>query len=543
MNRRITRRGLVRTTAAAAGAGLAARVLGPTRHAQAAASAEHVPNPDTLFYGVYWEPVILDPHAIADWASRWMLDNIYEPLVGYKTTQVNGHAVGTAEVGPHLADDITVSKDAKTYTFRLRQGVRFHSGDPLTAETVKYSINRMLTVNLSPATLISKYMDQGSTTVVDPQTVRVTLRRICPFFLDLLAATDTGAIVNPKTVDAHGGTQPGKFNEWMTRNTDGTGPFKWGPWNAGQQFELVANDQYWAGPPKLKRVVFRVIKDFATQLLLLRRGELDVVYHLPPEMTAQLIGNPDVVMNKESGIGMHQVYLQNRLKPFDDVRVRRAMIYAIDPYAINRAAAFGLATVARGMLPSALEGFAPSLWPYTYDPNKAKALLAEAGYGKGFSVTLAYNAGNTEREQTAVLVQAQLRKIGVDAAIQEIPWGTFVPNYEDGKMPMFVLSGLELPIVDNYINSYFYSQNDGAKGNRNFYANPQLDRLVDRLLGTPDPAARKQILAQAQQILNADAPTVPIYDALLMYAHRAWVKGWVLFPSGNWYFYPVEKRA
>ena len=540
MNRRLTRRALVRTTTAAAGAALATRYLGPAHAAHAAAA---IPNPDTLFYGVYWEPVNLDPHAISDWGSRWMLDNIYEPLVRYKTKQVNGQTLGTTEVGPHLAEKVDVSKDGKTFTFTLRQGVRFHSGEPLTADAVKYSINRMLAVNLSPASLVSKYMDQTSTTVVDPRTVRITLRATCPFFLELLAATDTGAIVNPKTVEAHGGIQPGKANEWMSRNTDGTGPFKWGQWNAGQQFGLLANDQYWAGAPKLKGVVFRVLPDFATQLLLLKRGELDIVYHLPPDMTTQLMGNPDISMGRDSGIGIHQVYIQNQLKPFNDVRVRRAMIYAIDPYSINRAAAFGLSTITRGMLPTALEGVNPGLWPYSYNPDKAKALLSEAGYPNGFSVAIAYNAGNTEREQTAVLVQSQLKKIGVDASIQEIPWGTFVTNYSDGKMPLFVLSGLELPIVDNYVNSYFYSKNAGAKGNRYFYSNPQVDRMIDQLLATTDPAGRKQLVTRMQQTLNADAPTVPIYDALLMYAHRSWVKGWTLFPSGNWYFYPVEKRA
>ncbi len=540
MMARFTRREFLRHTAMAAGAGLAATYAAGVREAGAAAA---VPNADTLFYGVYWEPVNLDPHAITDWGSMWMLDNIYEPLVRYQTKQVNGQTVGTADVGPHLAQDITAAKDGKTYTFRLRTGVKFHSGDPLTADAVKYSINRMLTVNLGPASLISKFMDQKSTTVVDPQTVRVTLTRPCPFFLKLLAATNTGAIVNPKTVEAHGGTQPGKFNEWMSRNTDGTGPFKWGTWTAGQQFDLVANDQYWAGPPKLKRVVFRVISDFATQFLLLKRGELDIVYRLPPDMTTQLIGNPDIVISRDSGIGMHQIYMQNRLKPFDDVRVRQAMVYAVDPFAINRAAAFGLASVAHSMLPSGLEGYTPSLWPYKHDPAKAKALLAEAGYAKGFATTIAFNAGNTEREQTAVLAQASLRNVGVDAKVEGIPWGTFVTNYQDGKMPMFVLSGLELPIVDNYVNNIFYSKSAGAKGNFAFYNNPQADRLIDRLLATVDPPARKQIITELQRVLNTDVPSVPIYDSLLMYAHRAWVKGWVLYPSGNWYFFPVEKRA
>ena len=514
-----------------------AALLGPGAWGQ-----PRLPNPDTLFYGVYWEPVNLDPHGITDFGSMWMLDNTYEPLVRYKTKTINGRTVGTADVQPHLAESFDVSKDGKTYTFKLRRGVRFHSGDEVTAETVKYSINRMLTINLGPATLISQCIDGRSAQVVDPLTVRLTLQRPCPYFLQLLAATNTGAIVNPKTVEAHGGIQPGKFNDWMSRNIDGTGPFKWGRWAAGESFELVANDQYWGGPPKLRRIVFRVIKDFATQLLLLKRGELDIVYRLPPDLTAQLIGSKDIIINRESGIGMHQMYMQTRLKPFDDIRVRRAMVYAIDPYSINRAAAFGLARVAKSMLPSALEGWTGDQWPYRYDPAKAKALLAEAGFPNGMKISLNFNSGNTEREQTSVAIQAQLRKVGVEAEVAALPWGTFVTNYEGGKMPAFVSSSLTLPIVEKYVVDTFDSKSAGAKGNFSFYANPEVDRLIGQLLRTSDPADRKRIIAGIQKLINADVPSVPFYDNLLMYAQRSWVKGWVLYPSGNWYFGQVEKR-
>jgi peptide/nickel transport system substrate-binding protein len=526
-----------RAAAAACTFAFLVAVYGPGAMGQA-----RVPNPDTLFYGVYWEPVNLDPHAITDFGSMWMLDNTYEPLVRYKTKTVNGRTIGTADVQPHLAETVEASRDGKTYTFKLRRGVRFHSGDELTAEAVKYSINRMLTENLGPATLISQCIDANSTQVVDSLTVRLTLRRACPYFLQLLAASNTGAIVNPKTVEAHGGIQPGKFNEWMSRNIDGTGAFKWGRWVAGESFELMANDQYWGGAPKLRRIQFRVIKDFATQLLLLKRGELDIVYRLPPDMTTQLIGNKDVIINRESGIGMHQMYMQTKLKPFDDVRVRRAMVYAIDPYAINRAAAFGLANVAKGLLPSPLEGWTGDLWPYKYDLAKARALLAEAGFPNGFKVSLNFNSGNTEREQTSIAIQAQLRKVGVEAEVAPLPWGTFVTNYEGGKMPAFVSSSLGPPIIEKYVIDTYDSKSAGAKGNYSFYANPEVDRLVDRLLSTTAPAERTRIILGIQKLVNADVPSVPFYDALLMYAERSWVKGWVLYPSGNWYFAQVEKR-
>lgn len=507
----------------------------------AANSQPRVPAADTLFYGVYWEPVNLDPHAITDWGSMWMLDNIYETLVRYRTRDVRGKIVGTAGVQPHLAEAMDVSADGLTYTFRLRRGVKFHSGDELTADAVRYSINRMLTIALGPSSLIREVITTNSTEVVDRHTVRIRLTKLAPYFVQLLAATNTGAIVNPRTVEAHGGITIGKANEWMSRNVDGTGPFKWGEWRAGESFELVASPDYWQGAPKLRRIVFRIIRDNSTQLLMLLRGELDIVYRLPPEMTQQLIGNPDMVVNRENGIGMHQIWMNNRMKPFDNPKVRQAVQYAIDRYAINRAAAFGYAEVAKSAVPSPLEGWTAEFWPYRVDPAKAKSLLAEAGYPDGIRTEIYFNAGNTEREQTAIAAQAQLRKAGIEAEIRSIPWPTFVTNFQDGKMPMFVLSGLELPIVENYLITGFHSKNHGARGNYAFYTNPQVDALIDQLLVTSDPEKRRSIIHDVQRLTIGDAPSAWIYNSLLFYAQRKWVKGWVLYPSGNWYFFPVQK--
>jgi ABC-type transport system substrate-binding protein len=194
------------------------------------------------------------------------------------------------------------------------------------------------------------------------------------------------------------------------------------------------------------------------------------------------------------------------------------------------------------MLPSPLEGRTAGQWPYTYNPTKAKALLAEAGYPNGFKVELSYNSGNSEREQTSIAVQAQLRKIGVQAELKELPWGTMVTNFMEGKMPMFVLSDLRLPIVETYLTDIFHSKSAGPKGNYAFYANPEVDQLIGRLQSTNDPAQRKQIIVRTQELINVDVPSVPIYETMLMYAHRSWVKGWTLYPSGAWFFAPVEKR-
>jgi ABC-type transport system substrate-binding protein len=175
------------------------------------------------------------------------------------------------------------------------------------------------------------------------------------------------------------------------------------------------------------------------------------------------------------------------------------------------------------------------------DPVKAKSLLAEAGYANGFHTEIYYNAGNSEREKTAISAQAQLKKAGIDVEVRSIPWPTFVSNYEEGKIPLFVLSGLGLPIVEDYLISNFHSKNHGARGNYAFYTNKEVDSLIDQLLTAREADKRRSIIGDVQRLINDDAPSAWIYNSLLFYAQRKWVKGWVLYPSGNWYFYPVQK--
>jgi peptide/nickel transport system substrate-binding protein len=216
-------------------------------------------------------------------------------------------------------------------------------------------------------------------------------------------------------------------------------------------------------------------------------------------------------------------------------------MYALDPYAINRAAAFGYATVARSPIPTPIEGWTPELWPYKVDPVKAKNLLAEAGYPNGFKTELYFNAGNAEREQTAIAAQSQLRKVGIEIEIRSIPWPTFVTNYQDGTMPMFTVNALSLPVAEDFLLSNYHSKNHGARGNFAFYTNTDVDKMIDTLVTTTDPAKRREILRALQRQIADDAPVGWVYNALLLFAQRRWVKGWVLFPSSNWYFYPVSK--
>lgn len=535
-------RGLVILRTALGVALALAATLALTLVAGPASAGTAVRNPNVLLWGVYFEPSTLDPHTTTDLAAIWLADNLYDTLVRYRTTIRDGRLVGTAELAPSLAESWDVSSDGLTYTFRLRRGARFHDGSEVTAEAVRYSLARVLRLNFAPASTLKDYLSPDGIRVLDRYTVQMRLKKPSPFFLHLLANTATGAIVNPALVEANGGVQDGKVNEWMRRHEAGSGPFTFGEWVPGERYELVAFRDYWGGAPKLDKVVFRVINDFSTQFLLLQRGELDIVYRLPPEMMNRALGNPDLTVARESGVGMHTLYLNNKVKPFDDPRVRQAVMYAIDPDEINLAAAFGFATVARSCLPSAIEGFNPKLWPYRHDPEKARALLKEAGYPQGFSTELYYNSGNTEREQTAVALQAQLRKVGINVQIRAIAWPTYVTYFQEGKMPMFILSSVSMPIADVFLRTNYHTESAG-RGNYAFFTDPTLDALIDRLSETTNPQSRKGLLDQIQARCAQQMPSPPIYEVAQFYVMRKWVRDWALYPSGQWFFNTVYKAG
>ncbi|AZI44954.1 ABC transporter substrate-binding protein (plasmid) [Deinococcus psychrotolerans] len=504
--------------------------------------AQAVSNPDTLYFGVYFEPASIDAHAITEWAGMWLDDNIYETLVRYKTKSVGGKLEGTTTLQPWLAQKYTASNGGKTYTFELRKNVKFQDGTALTADDVQFSLQRVLALDLGPAKQLKDCVDPAGIKVLDPLRVQVDLKNSCPSFLALLAQTNTGAIMSKAYVNKNGGVKPGQLNDYLRTHGMGTGPFTMGDTTAGVKFELNANPNYWGGKPKLAKIVFRVIKDLSNQYLLLRQGQLDVVYNLPSELLEQSMKESSLTVNKQSAIGAQTLYMNNTQKPFNDPKVRQALMYAVNQQELSDAATLGIAKPSRSVLPGALPGYTGNEWPYKTNLDKAKALLKEAGYPSGFASTIYYNSGNAEREKTAVTLQAQLAKVGIKVDVRSVAWPTFVDGYQTGKFPMFVVSNLAAPILDQYMTQNFDSGSAGAGGNYSFYKNPAVDKMIAQLSATTAPADRNALARRLQKTINTDLPLAPLYDVSLYYVMQKWVKGWTLYPSGNWYFKDVSKE-
>ena len=507
------------------------------------ADQEGIPEPTVLRWGVYFDLGNLDPHTTNDAVTLWLSDNIYETLVRYGTkVDDDGEVVGTTDVVPWLAESWETAPDKMTYVFHVRKGVKFHDGTQLDAQAVKYSINRVLTLDLAGATVLKKYIGTNSITVLDDYTVQIELLRSCSFFLQLLAEPKSGAVMSPTFVEGHGGIKPGLLNDYTRLHTCGTGPFTMGEWVPGESFVLEKNSNYWGEPAELDRVIFKIIADFSAQYLMFLSGELDICYRLPADMIEDLMTTPGVTIRKAIQAGLIPLFINNTIEPFDNVLVRRALKYAIDPREVNEAAVLGLGTLSKGYYPRSMEAFSDEFYDWgNQDIEQAKALLAEAGYPDGFSTEIYYNSGNNEREQICVTIQQQLKAVVINAEIRAIAWPTYVTSYQEGTMPLFTISQYDLPFVEPFLKAAYHSTSMGAGGNYTFYENPRVDQLIETLSATMDLEERASLIHEIHSILAADVPQVPLYEHIIFYVQRDWVKGWVLYPAGRWYFQPVHK--
>lgn len=505
-------------------------------------SAQAQSDANVFNFGVYFEPSGVDPHISTDAAATWMANNLYDTLVRYDTTtDADGTVVGTTDYKPWLAESWTVSDDGSTFVFQIRQGVPFHDGSILTADDVAFSLQRVLTLNFAPAQLLRTCVSSDHIWVTGPYEVTVELTSACPFFLALLVQTPTGAIHSQAYVMANGGVEAGVINEHMRNNAMGTGPFTWGSWEPGVVYELLAFEDHWSGAPLVDAVSFRFISDLASQYVLMQQGSLDAMYNPPIDILEQALSNPALKVLNQQTIGLQTLYMPNRNPPFDDIRVRQAVQFALDQQEISDAATLGLASPARGAFPSLLPGFNDSAWVYERDLERARALLAEAGYPNGFDTTIAFNSGNAQREISAVVAQAQLAEVGIRAEVQAVAWPTFVEGFQQGTMPMYVVSGLAAPVPDQFVTNTFTSTAHGTGGNYAYYSNDEVDALAAELAETVDADARQGIMDRIQEILAAELPSAYLYNAVLPYVVRAPVQGWVIYPSGDWFFNTVYK--
>lgn len=493
-----------------------------------------------IVIGLQAEPATLDTAQLTDYNSSRTASQMYEGLVRFKDA--------STEVEPGLAESWDISSDGLVYTFHMRPGVTFHDGTPVDAAAAKFSFERQIDPN-------HPYHDTGdfayanftlgmikTIDVVDPMTLKITLKAtFAPFLANM--AMGAARLVSPAAVK--------KYGRDFSQHPVGAGPYEFVAWKRGVEVDLQANPNYWRGAPKVQKLIFRPIVEDQARLAALESGEIDLAVNLPPDDLARLRKNPKFTFAEQPGMHTWYVVFNVKKKPFDDPRVRQAIAYAIDRKAIVEAVLSNTGILADNFLPPVIWSYTKDIPTYAYDPAKAKQLLAEAGYPDGFSVDFWIPQSGSGMQQPVAMgtvIQDYLSRVGIKVNLQQFEWGTYLKQViqpvenADSLPPMFEMSWIgDNGDPDNFLYILLSGDQFPPGGfNLGYYSNPKVDELLRKARTTLSQADRTPMYEEAQKLLMADMPVVPIDHETQIIVMKSSIKGFVPHPTGAFRFENVE---
>ncbi len=451
------------------------------------------------------DPDYLDPHLAAAAGTYEMMFNVYEGLL---------KPAPDGSLLPALAERYSVSEDGLTYTFSLRPGVKFHNGKPVTAADVKYSLERLMgTATGQPLSPFFTKV-QAVETAGTPGAQKVILRLKAPDAA-LLSNLTTAMII------------PEDYQELNTRPV-GTGPFRFVEYRPGQWVVLEKFADYWQeGLPLLDKVEFRIIPDREAALIALKNGTVDIYPRIEPGRITELSEEFYTLQEKQNLVQVLALNLKRA--PFNDLRVRQAINYAIDKDELIELAAFGFGTkLGSGFSPAMVEFYETGLEDlYPHNIEKARQLLAEAGYPQGFRAVLSVPSNYAFHVDTAQIIVEQLKKVGIEAGIELVEWAVWLQRIYQGRDYEMTITGLSgkldpLPVLIRYTSDY---------ANNFFnYENAEYDRLNQLAAAESDRGKRAVLYKKAQRLLAEEAAAVFLMDPHYLVALKKTIAGYRLYP-------------
>lgn len=540
--RKLSRRSLVVASAAAGVLQLAPSPF-VTRAAQDGA--------ETLFNMVIISaaPNMLDP------AENWegeggfgILAHVYDGLFRFQ-------GVDTAEIVPVIAVEVPtienggISEDGLEYTVKLRPEATFADGSPLTADAVVFSYERTRALKLG----VDFLLDQIDTVeAVDPQTVRFTIKQPFSPFLNSLGSVFANEIVNPAAVEEHATEEDPHAHEWFTANAAGSGPYILESWEQDLgQATLVRNPNWWQGwsdGPHLDRVIVQYIPEESTARLMLEQGDADYLAHISVEALTALANTPGIVTAEGISMGQTMIVLNTQMAPFDNVLVRQALAYAVNYDGIIQGV-WGGGQKMDSVTPP-MVGYAPASTQYTYDLEKAKALLAEAGYPDGMDMEIAVSQEWEPANLSLQVLQADLATIGVNLTITPIEQNALYAQHLNGD-PAQALPAIFSFLGSDYPDSYqLLALAYGSRSlppatccNFSYYNNPKMDEIITRVETTLDPEERQAALQEGFDLAYEDEPYVWLHSVADRAGMKDTVEGWEFnYINGSAYI-PLERMS
>ena len=405
---------------------------------------------------------------------------------------------------PSLAESWSASPDGLTYDFVLRPGVRFHNGDPVTADDVKFSFERYRGVS---ARVLKEKVRQVQ--AVDPLRVRFQLKEPWPDFLTFYATPATGAawIVPRKYVEKVG-------DEGFKKAPVGAGPYRFVSFSPGVELVVEANEAYWRKRPSVKRLVFKVVPDEVTRLAMLKRNEIDIAYTFRGPAAEEVRRSPGLTLKPVQFYGDQWLYFTEQWdpkSPWADRRVRLAVNHALDRQAINQSLTLGFSRLTGSIIPRDFE-FAWPVAPYAYDPQRAKQLLAEAGYPQGLDTEVWADTGVADQTEAAA---SYLGAVGIRTKVRVLERAAHVTQLREKKLrPMaFVISaayGNAATRIDSFL---------AAGGLYTYGTYPDIEGLIQEQSGERDRKRREATLHRIQQLMHERAMFAPLWDIASLHGH------------------------
>lgn len=490
----------------------------------------------TLVFARGGDSESLDPGSTSDGESSRVTRQVLETLLDFDEESF--------ELKPGLAKEWEMSDDGLTYTFQLEEDVKFHDGTDFNAEAVKINFDRFADPDHEYAFADDDYVyfmystmfgghkgDEGhvvdEVNAIDDYTVEFKLNKPLGFFLQNMGMTYF-PITSPAALE--------EFGPEINENPVGTGPFEFISWSKDEAIVLEKNEEYWKeGLPKLDKVIFEVIPDNAARLIALRSGDIDIMDGLNPDDAAGVEDEEglELLSRAENNIGYVGFNVQK--EPLDNPELRQAISHAIDRDAIVEALYSGYGTVAKNPLPPSYLGYNDDVTGYQYDVEKAKELLAEAGYEDGLDIDLwtmpVARPYMPDPEKTAEIIQNNLSEIGINVNIVREEWAPYLEKTVNGEHQIYMLgwSGTNGD-PDYFLSSLLHGDLIGDS-NREFYANDEVDALLNDAKVEIDQDKRAKMYEEAQEIIAEDAPMVPLVHSTPVMAITSNVTGYVPHPS------------
>lgn len=472
--------------------------------------------------------------------------NIFDRLVDIEVDDD-----GNSKIVPSLAESWDISDDGLEYTFHLREGVKFHNGNDFTAEDVAYTFHRLLTVD---GAVNTEFIDQvkgaeelmngendtlKGVEVVDDHTVKITLKE--PFAGFLASISSPGVSIYDSEATEAAGDQFGMDPAL----TVGTGPFMFSSWSFNNQLVLTCNEDYWKGASALPGVVIKIIPDTETQSMMFESGELDI---LDLDYAADSVDRftetyPDQIVQGPR-VGITYFTMNFNKEPFSDVKVRKAVQMAIDRQAILDALYGGRGQIEQGIFPHGLIGFNADQEEIKYDPEGAKALLAEAGYADGFDMEIAADSSASDTITMALeIVSSQLAEVGINAEIKNYDQSTWLETRKSGELGSFMSTWTaDYNDPDNFIYTFFGNEEKTKIRSINYPDTEVMERVAKARTIVDEDERLTEYKALEEKLIHEDAAWVPMFSRLHLFAVGKRVQGFAPLWSGlsDQVFYPIS---